>query len=48
MDVGGLFNYSEKQDRNLSPGLIWLAGAIAACRGLLATVFPAIRSALNL
>jgi len=45
MDVGGFFADS---DNNMSPRLIWLAGAIALCRSVLATVFPAVRSALNL
>jgi len=47
MDVSGHLIY-EEQNRSLSPRLIWLVGAIAVCRGVLATVFPAIRSALNL
>ena len=29
-------------------GLMWLVGAIAVCRSVLATAFPAIRSVLNL
>jgi len=45
MDVGGLVIDS---DNEMSPRLIWLAGAIAVCRSVLATLFPAIRSALNL
>jgi len=47
MDAGVLANYQQR-DRNLPPQLVWLVGAIAVCRGVLATVFPAIRSALNL
>ena len=43
---GGRFVNGKKRDRGLA--LIWLAGAIAVCRSALATVFPAIRSALNL
>jgi len=45
MDVGGFLNGKER-DRGLV--LIWLVGVIAVCRGVLATLFPAIRSALNL
>jgi len=45
MDVGSFVD-GEKRNRGLA--LIWLVGAIAACRNLLATVFPALRSALNL
>jgi hypothetical protein len=47
MDVDGLLASGE-HNRSLSRRLIWLVGAIAVCRGVLATVFPAIRSALNL
>jgi len=42
MDVSGV-NYQDR-DRGLPPRLIWLAGAIAVCRGVLATLYPAIRS----
>lgn len=42
----GRFFDGKKRNRGLA--LIWLAGAIALCRGVLATIFPAIRSALNL
>ncbi|HVP50579.1 MAG TPA: hypothetical protein VMT05_00590 [Terriglobales bacterium] len=45
MDVGGFVTDS---DTNMSPRLIWLAGAIAVWRSVLATVFPAIRSIFNL
>jgi hypothetical protein len=47
MDVGGFVNYGERE-RSLSRRLIWLAGAIAVCRGALATFFPTLRSILNL
>ena len=46
MDVGSLVNYQER-NRNLPPRLIWLVGAIAVCRGVYATVFPAIRRIFN-
>ena len=45
MDVG---SFAIDSDNNLSPRLIWLAGVVAVCRGVLATVFPAIRSLFNL
>jgi ABC-type lipoprotein release transport system permease subunit len=47
MDAGGLANH-QQENHDLSPRLIWLVGAIAVCRSVLATVFPAIRSAFNL
>ncbi len=39
---------SDSDNHNMSPRLIWLVGAIAVCRSVLATVFPAIRSIFNL
>jgi hypothetical protein len=47
MDVGK-YPISAERNRSLSRRLIWLAGAMAVCRGVLATVFPALRSVLNL
>jgi len=44
MDAGGINH--QKRDRGLPPRLIWLAGAIAVCRGVFATLYPAIRSFL--
>jgi len=46
MDVGRLVN-RQGRNRNLPPGLIWLVGALAVCRGVYATFFPAIRRIFN-
>jgi hypothetical protein len=47
MDVGSLVTDSDANN-NLSPRLIWLVGAIAVCRSVFATVFPAVRRIFNL
>ncbi len=47
MDVGRFISDSNVNN-SMSPRLIWLGGAIAVCRSVLATVFPAIRSIFNL
>jgi hypothetical protein len=46
MQAGVLINHENRNE--LSSKLIWLAGAIAVCRGLLATAVPTLRSILNL
>jgi hypothetical protein len=47
MDGDSLANYGDRE-RSLLRRLIWLTGAIAVCRGVLATIVPTLRSILNL
>jgi len=47
MDAGRVVPHLSGKNNNLSPRVIWLVGAIAVCRGVFGTFFPAIRRMFN-